>query len=105
MYIAEIASPKFRGGLGSINQLAVTIGIFLVYLVGEFVSWQWTAIFGVILVSFLTVLMLFMPETPRWLLATGKKGKAVEQLTWLRGPNYDVEEECYEIESNLGEYM
>ena len=44
-----------------------------------------------------------MPETPRWLLATGKKGKAVEQLTWLRGPNYDVEEECYEIESNLGE--
>ena len=102
MYIAEIASPKYRGGLGSINQLAITIGIFLAYFVGIFVPWRWAAIFGIAIVSFMTVLMLFMPETPRWLLATGKKGKATEQLRWLRGPNYDVEEECYEIESNLG---
>ena len=102
MYIAEIASPKYRGGLGSINQLAITIGIFLAYLVGIFVSWRWTAIFGIGVVSFMTVLMLFMPETSRWLLATGKKGKATEQLRWLRGPNYDVEEECYEVEINLG---
>ena len=105
MYIAEIASPRYRGGLGSINQLAVTVGLFLAYLVGIFLSWQWTAMFGVILVSFMTILMLFMPETPRWLLATGKKGKATDELKWLRGPNYDVEEECYEIESNLGELM
>ena len=102
MYIAEIASPKYRGGLGSINQLAITIGIFLAYLVGILVPWRWTAIFGIAVVSFMTVLMLFMPETPRWLLATGKKGKATEQLRWLRGPNYDVEEECYEVETNLG---
>ena len=46
-----------------------------------------------------------MPETPRWLLANGKKDKATDELKWLRGPNYDVEEECYEIESSLGELM
>ena len=46
--------------------------------------------------------MLFMPETPRWLLANNQRFIAMRELTWLRGRNYDVEEECFEIESNLG---
>ena len=104
VYIAEVSSARFRGGLGSVNQLAVTVGILLAYLVGFSVSKAWTAMFAVILVALMVILLVFMPETPHWLLAHNYRHTAIKNLRWLRGPEYDVEEECFEIESNLGIY-
>jgi len=101
VYIAEIAHQKNRGGLGSVNQLAVTLGVVIVYLTGGSLTWKNTALFAVGPVALLLLLMLFMPETPRWLLATNQRNRALKELRWLRGPNYDVEGECFEIESNL----
>ncbi|XP_022852963.1 sugar transporter ERD6-like 6 [Olea europaea var. sylvestris] len=46
VYIAEIAPYNMRGGLGSVNQLSVTIGILLSYLLGLFVSWRLLAVLG-----------------------------------------------------------
>ncbi|KAF2609709.1 hypothetical protein F2Q70_00013335 [Brassica cretica] len=46
VYIAEIAPQNMRGGLGSVNQLSVTIGIILAYLLGLFVPWIILAVFG-----------------------------------------------------------
>ncbi|KAK1379994.1 hypothetical protein POM88_026738 [Heracleum sosnowskyi] len=43
VYIAEIA-PQNMPGLGSVNQLAVTIGIMLSYLLGLFVNWRVLAV-------------------------------------------------------------
>ncbi len=37
LYIGEIAPPRFRGGLVSLNQLAITLGILVSYLV----AWPW----------------------------------------------------------------
>ena len=103
VYIAEISHPDYRGGLGSINQLAVTLGVVVAYLTGtEFSKWKDTALFAVGPIVLLLLLMLFMPETPRWLLANNQRNKALKELLWLRGPKYDIEEECFEIESNLG---
>lgn len=99
-----MASARLRGGLGSLNQLAITLGVFIVYLVGYWLSWKWTAVVPVMLCAVMVLLMSFMPETPRWLLANNKRQQALHDLAWLRGPEYDVEEECFEIESNLGNY-
>ncbi|RDX76184.1 Sugar transporter ERD6-like 6, partial [Mucuna pruriens] len=44
VYIAEISPPNLRGGLVSVNQLSVTIGIMLAYLLGIFVPWRILAI-------------------------------------------------------------
>ncbi len=103
VYIAEIAHPKHRGGLGSINQLAVTLGVVLAYVIGDVLAWQMSALFAVGPITLLLLLMLFMPETPRWLLANNQRYIALRELSWLRGKSYDAEEECFEIESNLGE--
>ncbi|PHU01296.1 Sugar transporter ERD6-like 7 [Capsicum chinense] len=46
VYIAEIAPQNLRGGLGSVNQLSVTIGIMLSYLLGLFVNWRVLAVLG-----------------------------------------------------------
>ena len=102
MYIAEISPPHFRGGLGSVNQLAVTLGVLIAYITGTNLSWENTALLAVGPVTLLLLFMLFMPETPRWLLANNQRFLALKELAWLRGNNYDVEEECFEIESNLG---
>ncbi|KAK7842852.1 sugar transporter erd6-like 6 [Quercus suber] len=44
VYISEIAPQNMRGGLGSVNQLSVTIGIMLAYLLGLFVEWRILAV-------------------------------------------------------------
>ncbi|RZC44582.1 hypothetical protein C5167_037530 [Papaver somniferum] len=44
VYIAEIAPQDMRGSLGSVNQLSVTIGIMLAYILGLFVEWRVLAV-------------------------------------------------------------
>ena len=68
--------------------------MLIVYSVGSKLSWRWTAIFACVPLNLLVLLMVFMPETPRWLLADNLRQKAI---TWLRGSDYDAEEECSEI--------
>lgn len=101
MYIAEVASARLRGVLGTIHQLSITVGIFIVYFVGFAMSWRWAAIVPVIITAFMVLGMFFMPESPRWLLSKNQRHQALQDLKWLRGPDYDVDEECFEIESNL----
>ena len=102
VYIAEISTASLRGTLGSANQLAVTIGILLSYTVGTFCNWRWLAAIGAIPPALLISLMYFMPETPRWSLSHNRRREALQALLWLRGPEADVEEECYRIEETLG---
>lgn len=69
---------------------------------GVVLNWNWLAIVGAMPPTLLVILMFFMPETPRWLLAHNRRHEALKSLQWLRGPFADIEEECSEIELNLG---
>lgn len=69
LYVAEVARADRRGTLGTAFQLLVTIGVFLSYSVGAAVSWSWLAITGSSLCCMHAILLLIVPETPRWLLA------------------------------------
>ena len=102
MYIAEIVPARLRGMLGSVNQLAVTTGLLLSYVVGVVCDWKWLAIIGAISPALLVVLMYTMPETPRWSLGKNRRSEALKFLLWLRGPDIDIEEECFTIEATLG---
>ena len=102
MYITEVSSACNRGRLGVFHQLGVTSGIFLAYLVGTYSTWQYAALIGIVPVFVMAVLTMMIPETPRWLLANKKRQLALQELQWLRGPLYDVEGECFEIQNNLG---
>ncbi|KAG8499073.1 hypothetical protein CXB51_005487 [Gossypium anomalum] len=48
VYIAEIAPENLRGSLGSVNQLSVTTGTMVAYLLGLFVEWRILAILGIL---------------------------------------------------------
>jgi len=103
MYIAEIAPAQLRGRLGSLQQLAIVLGIFTTavtnYLILNAASaddpttsanntwllgleaWQW--MFLVMLVPALVygLLALTIPESPRYLVEIGKDEEAAEVLS------------------------
>ncbi|OZV69107.1 sugar porter family MFS transporter [Winogradskyella aurantia] len=74
IYIAEVAPPKLRGGLVSLNQLNIVLGISVAYFSNYFLkdvegeSWRW--MLGVEAIpAFIYFLALFsIPRSPRWLI-------------------------------------
>ena len=79
MYIAEISPAKIRGTLVSCNQFAIIFGMLVVYFVNYLIlSEAFPA------ATFL-LLILFVPETPRYLTLTGHDQKALQVLTRING--------------------
>ncbi|KAK1586326.1 hypothetical protein Q3G72_001345 [Acer saccharum] len=101
VYIAEIAPQNMRGSLGSVNQLSVTIGIMLAYLLGLFVNWRVLAILGVLPCTLLIPGLFFIPESPRWLAKMGMTEEFEASLQVLRGFDTDITTEVNEIKRSV----
>jgi sugar porter (SP) family MFS transporter len=88
MYIGEAAPPRFRGALVSFNQLAITSGILVSYLVdyGLSSSRDWRLMFGLAAIPaiLLFVGMLTQAESPAWLVTHGREDDARRVLSRLR---------------------
>jgi sugar porter (SP) family MFS transporter len=91
LYIAEISPRAIRGRLVSLNQMAIVSGILLAYFVnwtlsfGGPSSWRWMfASAAVPSVAFL-VALLFVPESPRFLVETGREAEAAAVLERVGG--------------------
>jgi sugar porter (SP) family MFS transporter len=103
MYIAELVPKRIRGGVVSFNQLMVTLGILVAYIVdwgfaGFSNNWRW--MFGVAVVpgAALAIGMYFMPTSPRWLVQQGREDEAREVLERYRFEEDDIDAELEEIE-------
>jgi MFS family permease len=69
LYIGEIVPPRVRGGLVSLNQLAITVGILSSYLIDYGLSGtgNWRLMFGLAAIPAAALLLglLFQQESPR----------------------------------------
>jgi SP family galactose:H+ symporter-like MFS transporter len=104
LYISEVAPPDLRGSLVSLNQLAITVGIVVSYLVdfslSDIQGWRYMLALAAVPAAVLGVGMLPLPDTPRWLVKHNQVGKARDVLKRIRG-DADVEDELNEIQTSL----
>lgn len=91
-YIAEVAPRQIRGSLASLQQLAITLGIFGALLSDAVLAnsaggaanqlwlgmeaWRWMFLVGVIPAAVYGILSFTVPESPRFLLAKGRREEA-----------------------------
>ncbi len=100
LYISEVSPPKVRGGLVSFNQLAVTSGILIAYIVNFLLkdvtdNWRWMLGLAAVPGAALAIGMLSVPHTPRWLVQQQRQDEAREVLDSLRDsdPDADIDSE------------
>jgi SP family galactose:H+ symporter-like MFS transporter len=106
LYISEVSPAPIRGKLVSLNQLAITIGIVVSYLVGYALSGSrnWRMMFGLAAVpsTLLGIGMLVMPESPRWLVSHDLLNKATRVLRKIRASTA-VGNELADIQHDLAQ--
>jgi sugar porter (SP) family MFS transporter len=104
LYAAEMAPAALRGRFVSIYQLAITIGIFVAYLVDQALSnsGSWRVMLGVSAVPALLLIVAIAPmtDTARWLSKAGRRDDAKGALNRI-DPDADADAKLAEIESSL----
>ncbi len=98
VYIAELAPPQSRGALVSLNQVGILVGMVLSYWANAWIgrlgdgAWLtnigWRIMLGAEALPALIFLLLSLsiPESPRWLLKSGRTERARVVLERLHGP-------------------
>ncbi|AOW11443.1 hypothetical protein EM308_15555 [Flavobacterium gilvum] len=106
MYIAEIAPPTWRGRLVAFYQMAIVLGILLAYFSNYMFSdlgansWRWMFASQAAPSIVFFLLLLAVPETPRWLIMKGRK-KEAEKILEKISEGISIEQEVAEIEQSF----
>jgi SP family sugar:H+ symporter-like MFS transporter len=100
-YISEIAPPRMRGRLATIQQIAIIVGLFCAFISNYLLAnaaggstevfwlgyqtWRWMFWMELLPAVIFFLCLLAIPESPRFLVMKGKKEKALHTLTRLYG--------------------
>ena len=110
LYLSETAPASIRGSMGTLFQLMITIGIFLIALSNVFIARLFTNPSTSLPLMFLTITLFaalmfagsfILPESPRWLMLKGRKDRAVAVLQRTLNTREEVDSEISEIEETL----
>lgn len=114
LYIAEVAPARIRGRLVSLNQFAIILGMLVVYFVNAGVAglgdnawnvergWRWMFASETLPAGLFMILLLWVPESPRWLAKQGRSDRALRILTRIGGTQH-AKYELDDIERAIGE--
>ena len=115
-YIAEVAPARYRGRLGSLQQLAIVLGIFTALLSNAVLAnsaggaaetfwfgvdaWRWMFLIEAIPAAVYGIMALFLPESPRYLIGKGELDRASKVLYDFTG-ELDVNLKIQQIQHSL----
>jgi len=115
-YISEIAPSRVRGRLATIQQVAIISGLFVSFLSNyllaqiagssvsalwlDFAAWRWMFWIEILPAAFFLSALLFIPESPRYLISAGKEDKARKVLA-LTYAESELEAKVVEIKETL----
>jgi sugar porter (SP) family MFS transporter len=100
MYIAEITPSRLRGRLVAVNQIAIVSGLTVVYFVNYFIAqrgdqawnnetgWRWMFGSGLLPAAVFALLLLWIPESPRWLVERKREQQAFGIFNRVAGPAF-----------------
>ncbi|WP_368884698.1 sugar porter family MFS transporter [Providencia vermicola] len=104
-YLSEIAPKKIRGGMISMYQLMITIGILLAFISDTAFSydhaWRWMLGITAIPAVLLFIGVTFLPESPRWLASKNRSNDAKAILLKLRKSETEAIQELEDIFNSL----
>ena len=100
VYIGEISSPKLRGLFGAFTQIAIATGILLNYGISSFptITYYYSSLVAVGIIAVFECLVVWLKESPSWLIRHGEQARAKRVLQWLRGPGVDIQKEIQRIQ-------
>lgn len=106
LYISEASPARIRGALVSTNGFLITGGQFLSYLINLAFTkapgtWRWMLGVAGLPAVFQFVLMLFLPESPRWLYRKGRVEEAEAILRKIYTAEDEVEREIQELKESV----
>jgi MFS transporter, SP family, sugar:H+ symporter len=100
-YISEVAPAAIRGRLTTIQQIMIIIGLTVAFLVnyvlaaaagqstahlwGGIEAWRWMYLMQAVPAAIFLIALIFIPESPRYLVSKGRDDKAADVLTRLFG--------------------
>ncbi|MDD3012671.1 MAG: sugar porter family MFS transporter [Candidatus Gastranaerophilales bacterium] len=107
MYIAEISPANLRGKLVGLFQFNIVFGILIAYFSNYIVGllnlgileWRYKLGIGAAPALLFFLLLLFIPESPRWLVMKNKKKEALEILTLMN--KKDADKQFEEITNSI----
>ena len=115
-YISEIAPARFRGALTTIQQFAIIFGLFSAFVSNYFLAdvagastaefwmgyeaWRWMFWIELIPASLFLLALMFIPESPRYLVISGNTERAQKVLGDLYGSQNSAQK-MSEIQSSL----
>ena len=105
LYLSEVSPKEKRGMFVSLFQLAITAGILFSYLINSAFanfeySWRLMLLAGIAPAALLFTGMLFLDDTPRWLVLKGRDNEAKEAFRKIQG-DIDVDLEITEIKKSF----
>lgn len=105
LYLSEVSPKSLRGTLVSLYQWAITAGILFSYFINAafaqaVYNWRWMLMAGILPGAVLLVGMLFMGDTPRWLVSKNRDEEAKRVLKKIE-PDTDVDAEIKQIKDTI----
>lgn len=101
VFIAETSEPKQRGILLSGAPLAVSIGILISHILGTFLHWRITAGVCGIPPIICVLILIFVYESPIWILSKGNAQGAENAFRWFRGYSEEATNELNNIMNKM----
>jgi len=115
-YICEVAPARYRGMLTTLQQIAIIFGLFIAFVSNyllanyagastadlwlDYAAWRWMFWVELLPAGLFLVMLLFIPESPRYLVLRGRVADAGHVLSRLYG-DHAASRKLIEIQQSL----